>query len=72
MSREKNKRGGEPKHISDILKQAQAEWNELRKQRVEESNEFKQAEDDCKEIGTQLIYLYINGDPEYIRTIFLN
>ena len=72
MSQNKNKRGGEPKHISEILKQAQAEWAEQRKQRITESNEFKKAEEASKQIGTQMIFLYINGDPEYIRTIYLN
>ena len=72
MSKEKNKRGGEPKHISEILKQAQAEWAELRKERINESNQLKEANDASKYNGTQLIYLYINGDPDYIRTIFLN
>lgn len=72
MSKDKNKRGGEPKHISEILKQAQAEWAEMRKQRIVESNEFKDVDDAARYNGTQLIYLYINGDPEYIRTIFLN
>lgn len=72
MSKDKNKRGGEPKHISEILKQAQAEWAEMRKQRIVGSNEFKEADDACRQDGTQLIYLYINGDPEYIRKIYLN
>ena len=72
MSKDKSKRGGEPKHISEILKQAQAEWAELRKERINESNQLKEANDASKHNGTQLIYLYINGDPEYIRTVFLN
>lgn len=70
MSEEKNKRLGGPKHISEILKEAKKAWLKQRAEMYINSDEFKQTLDECKH--TQVIFLYINGDPQYIRTIYLN
>ena len=66
------KRLGGPKHISEILRIAK---NELLKNHdpVDPINEFLNGEAELeKHKHIQYIFLYINGDNEYIRKIFLN
>lgn len=70
MSEDQNKRSGGPKHIGEILKQAKKEWLKNRAETYMASPEFKETIDSCKHI--QIVFLYINGDPQYVRTIFLN
>jgi hypothetical protein len=70
MNQENNKRSGGPKHISEILKEARKEWLQQRVDHYMSSEEFKNTLDENKFM--QVVFLYIDGDPQYIRTIFLN
>jgi hypothetical protein len=70
MSENTNKRSGGPKHIKEILKEAKKEWLKNRAEAYMVSPEFKETFDSCKHI--QIMFIYIDGDPQYIRTIYLN
>jgi len=69
-NKENNKRSGGPKHISEILKEAKKTWLKHRADQFLAGDEFKEITEECKHV--QIIFLYIEGDPQYIRTIFLN
>jgi len=70
MSEDKNKKLSGPKHISEILKEAKKTWLKQRADLYMNSDEFKETLEQAKHI--QLLFIYIDGDPQYIRTIYLN
>ena len=70
MSDNINKRSGGPKHIREILKEAKKEWLKNRVEAYMVSQEFKETIESCKHV--QILFIYIDGDPQYIRTIHLN
>ena len=71
MKKDKNnRRNNGPEHISFILREAK---KEMMKQRVEDLRtlpEFKEVLDQAPFL--QPVFLYIDGDPQYIRLINLN
>lgn len=67
----KPRRNKGPEHIREILKSVQKEWQESVTQAVKDSRKFKEMEQQCPGF-IQIAFLYIEGDPQYIRTIILN
>ena len=70
MNKKDHKGSKDPKHISEVLKEAKKQWLRDRTEHYMNSPEFKDSMDQCKFV--QVVFLYIDGDPNYIRTIFLN
>jgi hypothetical protein len=70
MTDGKNNSNKSPKHISEIIKEAKKTWLKQRVDIYMNSDEFKETLDQAKHI--QLMFIYIDGDPQYIRTIYLN
>lgn len=70
MTDGKNNRDRSPKHIKDVILEAQKTWLKKRVEEYKQSPEFKETFDSCKSI--EILFIYIDGDPQYIRTIFLN
>lgn len=66
----KRKKG--PEHISDILKDASKQWKKEKLKTAMDSERFHNLEQLMKGIPFQMVFLYIEGDPEYIRMISLN
>lgn len=70
MKQERKKGSNGPKHISELINEARKNWLRERTEHYMNSKEFKDSTDQCKFV--QIVFLYIDGDPEYIRNIFLN
>lgn len=60
-----------PEHIRLILKDAKKEWQEANTNSVKSTERFMKLEQECPEF-IQIYFLYIDGDPQYIRTLNLN
>ena len=69
--RKQKRRNRGPEHISDILKDAKKEWRDANTRIVMETERFQKLQDDCPGF-VQIVFLYIDGDPQYIRTLILN
>lgn len=71
--KDKNKRRlGGPKHISEIIKLAKQELSK-NPDPVDPIRDMLNSDAELKNNNhIQTIFLYINGDPQYIRQIFLN
>lgn len=67
-----NRRKKGPEHISDILRDASKQWSQARLKQAMESERFKKLEKMMEGMPYQMFFLYIQGDPEYIRMINLN
>lgn len=66
----KRKKG--PEHISDILREASKEWTKSMVKKAMDSERFRNMEELTKDLPVQLAFIYIEGDPNYIRMINLN
>lgn len=60
-----------PEHIREILKSAKKEWRDAMIQSVKESDRFKEIEEQSPKF-LQTLFIFIDGDPQYIRLINLN
>lgn len=60
-----------PEHIRDIIKDAREEWKRSIAEQVKNSERFRKLEASCPDC-LQVVFLYIDGDPQYIRTLWLN
>lgn len=69
MSNERRNKG--PEHIRAIIKTAKKEWHESIKKSTLNSDRYKELEEQCPPF-LQIVFLFIDGDPQYIRTINLN
>lgn len=67
---DKNKKPKGPTHIKDVISEAKKQWLKSRVDKYKNSPEFKEKFDSCKSL--EILFIYIDGDPQYIRTIFLN
>lgn len=70
MTDNNKNRSNSPRHISDVIREAQKSWLKKRVDEYKQSPEFKETFESCKSI--EILFIYIDGDPQYIRTIFLN
>lgn len=70
MSKDKRRNKG-PEHIGDILRDARKEWQASNTRTVLESERFRRIQEECPGF-IQIVFLYIDGDPQYIRTLNLN
>lgn len=61
-----------PEHIGDILKDASKQWKKAKLQTEMDSARFENLEHLMKGTPFHMFFLYIEGDPEYIRVINLN
>ena len=66
-----NRRNRGPEHIREIIKEAKKEWQANNTRHVMESEEFKALQQKCPGF-LQMIFLYIEGDSQYVRIINLN
>lgn len=69
MNSKKNKG---PQRINKILQDAKKEWMRSKVEYYLNSPQSSQIHSMKKEVGAEIVFLYIDGDPNYIRTIFLN
>jgi len=60
-----------PEHIREILKSAKQEWRKSIEDSVRNSPRFNELEKVCPPC-VQIQFLYIEGDPQYIRMFHLN
>lgn len=67
---DKKKKSKGPVHIKDVIVEAKKQWLKSRVENYKNSPEFKSKLDSCRSL--EILFLYIDGDPQYIRTIFLN
>lgn len=65
-----HKKNNKPQHISKVVENARKEWLKSRAQAYFDSPQFNVLNN--SNAGLQVFFLYIEGDPQYIRTIFLN
>lgn len=70
MSENKRRNRG-PEHIREILKAAKKEWCDNNTRIVKQNKDFQELEENCPKFY-QIVFLYIDSDPIYIRTINLN
>lgn len=68
---EKKRRNKGPEHIREILKSARREWFDNYIESVKHKQEFKELHESCPGFY-RIMFLYIEGDPIYIRTVCLN
>ena len=68
---ENKRRNKGPEHIREILKDARKEWQDANTKTVMSTERFRELEGQCPGF-IQILFLYIDGDPQYIRTFNLN
>lgn len=66
------KRNKGPEHISKLIQEAKKEWLKTRAEIYMNSPQFAELKEVQSVAGIEIMFLYIDGDPNYIRTIFLN
>ncbi len=69
MSEERRNKG--PEHIREIIKSARKEWQDANTRKVMDTQRYRELDAKCPGF-LQLVFLYIEGDPQYLRTINLN
>jgi hypothetical protein len=69
MSSERRNKG--PEHIRNIIKDARKEWQDANTRSVMQTSGFRELQDKCPGF-LQMMFIYIEGDPQYIRIINLN
>ena len=69
MSEERRNKG--PEHIREIIKSARKEWQDANTRKVMDAERYRELEGKCPGF-LQLVFLYIEGYPQYLRTINLN
>jgi len=69
MTNRKKQKG--PEHIKDVLKKAKKEWQEANTNNVMATENFKEIKKQCPGY-IEIYFMYIDGDPQYIRTFNLN
>jgi hypothetical protein len=60
-----------PEHIRDIIKDAKKEWEQAHTDKVKSTERFRELEEQCPAF-LQIVFMYIEGDPQYIRILYLN
>lgn len=69
MENERRNKG--PEHIREILKDAKKVWQASNTNTVRSTERFRELEEKAPGF-IQIVFLYIDGDPQYIRTLNLN
>jgi hypothetical protein len=69
MENERRNKG--PEHIREILKSAKKQWQASNTNTVRSTERFRKIEGEAPGF-IQIVFLYIDGDPQYIRTLNLN
>jgi hypothetical protein len=69
MENERRNKG--PEHIREILKDAKKEWQASNTNKVRSTERFRELEGEAPGF-IQIVFLYIDGDPQYVRTLNLN
>ena len=60
-----------PEHIRDIIKEAKDEWLRIYKRNLMNTDDYLNLLQNTPS-HIQLSFIYIEGDPQYLRTIYLN